>query len=85
MQEDSAQRRVRLHGCVAAALHGGVPRRQVAGGNVRVQFAEMLVAECNSYWQSGRQMCDELSLTGNYCTNRRRVLPGQESSVQVFP
>ena len=56
-----------------------------ARGPASEKFAEMLVAECNSYWQSGRQMCDELSLTGNYCTNRRRVLPGQESSVQVFP
>jgi hypothetical protein len=30
-----------------------------------------LAAECTSYWQAGRQMCEELSLTGHHCINRQ--------------
>ena len=51
-----------------------------ARGPASEKFAEMLAAECTTYWQSGRQMCEELSLTGNNCTNRRHVLPGQETA-----
>ena len=48
-----------------------------ARGPASEKFAEMLAEECTNYWQSGRQMCEELSLTGNNCTNRRHVLPGE--------
>ena len=34
----------------------------------------MLAAECTAYWQAGRQRCEELSLTGNNCTNRRHTV-----------
>ena len=29
-----------------------------------------------SHWQAGRQMCEELSLTGQHCTSRRHTVPG---------
>ena len=50
-----------------------------ARGPASEKFAEVLAAECTSYWQSGRQMCEEISLTGNHCTNRRHTLPGQDN------
>ena len=28
------------------------------------------------FFQAGRQMCEELSLTGNHCTARRHTVPG---------
>ena len=49
-----------------------------ARGPASEKFAELLAADCTTYWQSGRQMCEELSLTGNHCTNRRHLVPGQE-------
>ena len=35
--------------------------------------------------QAGRQMCEELSLTGNHCTARRHTVPGtkEENSGKV--
>lgn len=45
------------------------------------KYAELLVEECTSYWQSGRQMCEELSLTGHHCTNRKHLVPTPQSSV----
>ena len=39
------------------------------------KYAELLVEECNAYWQAGRQMCEELSLTGNNCNNRKHLVP----------
>ena len=35
-----------------------------ARGPASGQYAEKLATECTSYWKSGRQMCEELSLTG---------------------
>ena len=37
------------------------------------KYAELLVEECTAYWQAGRQMCEELSLTGHHCTNRKHL------------
>jgi len=51
-----------------------------ARGPASEKFAEHLADECTRYWQSGRQMCEELSLTGNNCINRRHQIPGQENS-----
>ena len=64
-----------------------------ARGPASAKFAEFLATECTSYWQSGRQRCEELSLTGditpclaitdsllclgNNCTNRRHVTRDQ--------
>ena len=39
------------------------------------KYAELLVEECTAYWQAGRQMCEELSLTGHHCTNRKHLIP----------
>lgn len=50
-----------------------------ARGPASEKFAEVLAQDCTSYWQSGRQMCEEISLTGNHCTNRRHTLPGQDN------
>merc|ERR1719186_695742 len=50
-----------------------------ARGPASEKFAEVLAQDCTSYWQSGRQMCEEISLTGHHCTNRRHTLPGQDN------
>lgn len=54
-----------------------------ARGPASEKFAEVLAAECTNYWQSGRQMCEEISLTGNHCTARRHTLPGQDNILEV--
>merc|ERR1719318_178944 len=54
-----------------------------ARGPASEKFAEVLAAECTNYWQSGRQMCEEISLTGNHCTARRHTLPGQDNMLEV--
>jgi len=54
-----------------------------ARGPASEKFAEVLAAECTNYWQSGRQMCEEISLTGNHCTSRRHTLPGQDNMLEV--
>merc|ERR1719422_2626785 len=54
-----------------------------ARGPASEKFAEVLAAECTNYWQSGRQMCEEISLTGNHCTARRPTLPGQDNILEV--
>jgi protein SMG8 len=41
-----------------------------ARGPASNRFAEKLAAECTALWQSGRQMCEQLSLTGHNCVNR---------------
>ena len=41
-----------------------------ARGPASSRYAEQLASECNSYWQAGRQMCEQISLTGHPCTNR---------------
>ena len=48
-----------------------------ARGCATTEYAEKLAAECTAYWQAGRQMCEELSLTGNNCTNRKHIIHGQ--------
>lgn len=40
------------------------------------KYAELLAEECTSYWQSGRQICEEISLTGHSCTNRKHKVSG---------
>merc|ERR1719447_116560 len=58
-----------------------------ARGPASEKLAEVLAAECLAYWQAGRQMCEELSLTGNHCTARRHTVPGtkEENSGKVLP
>ena len=31
---------------------------------------QVLAAECTAYWQAGRQVCEEVSLTGHHCSSR---------------
>ncbi|XP_039134391.1 uncharacterized protein LOC120271782 [Dioscorea cayenensis subsp. rotundata] len=40
-------------------------------GPAREMFAEKLVNECTSLWESGRQLCDAVSLTGKPCIHQR--------------
>jgi len=35
------------------------------------EYAERLAFECAEHWRGGRQMCEEVSLRGNRCLNRR--------------
>ncbi len=42
-----------------------------ARGPATAKYAEKLVEEATTFWTSGRQMCEELSLTGNHCSNRK--------------
>ncbi|KAF5277720.1 hypothetical protein FQR65_LT03700 [Abscondita terminalis] len=39
-----------------------------ARGPLFHQYSAQLVAECQAYWESGRQLCEAASLTGNPCT-----------------
>ncbi|KAL2331989.1 hypothetical protein Fmac_019570 [Flemingia macrophylla] len=50
------------------ALHAF--RSMVKGPAVEV-FAKKLEEECTSIWNSGRQLCDAVSLTGNPCMHQR--------------
>ena len=47
-------------------------------GPFTAKYAEILIKDCNTYWQSGRQMCEELSLTGHHCSNRKHNVHGQQ-------
>ena len=40
-------------------------------------YASRLAAECHAHWAEGRQMCEEVSLTGRPCNSRRHRVPGQ--------
>ncbi|KAL5763935.1 hypothetical protein ACOSQ2_016529 [Xanthoceras sorbifolium] len=44
-------------------------------------FAKMLEDECKSIWESGRQLCDAVSLTGKPCMHRRHSVENDESIV----
>ncbi|XP_020230965.1 uncharacterized protein LOC109811592 isoform X2 [Cajanus cajan] len=72
------------------ALHAF--RSMVKGPAVEL-FAKRLEEECTSIWNSGRQLCDAVSLTGNPCMHRRhdietnnsdRALPKPHSSGYFF-
>lgn len=41
---------------------------QHARGPLLDDYIQILVQDCDKIWQSGRQMCETLSLTGNPCT-----------------
>ena len=45
-----------------------------ARGPASQKYAEILLEECTNFWMAGRQMCEELSLTGNHCINRKHLL-----------
>ncbi|KAK0604836.1 hypothetical protein LWI29_019993 [Acer saccharum] len=58
------------------ALHAF--RSMVRGPAVPV-FAKMLEDECKSIWESGRQLCDAVSLTGKPCMHQRHSVENDES------
>ncbi|XP_018320729.1 protein smg8 [Agrilus planipennis] len=39
-----------------------------ARGSLFQKYSEQLITECQAYWESGRQLCEVASLTGNPCT-----------------
>lgn len=39
-----------------------------ARGPLFQKYSEQLIAECQSHWENGRQLCEVASLTGNPCT-----------------
>lgn len=42
-------------------------------------YAKMLEDECKSIWESGRQLCDAVSLTGKPCVHQRHNAEAEES------
>ena len=41
-----------------------------ARGPARAKYADILAQECAEFWRGGRQICEEVSLTGRGCANR---------------
>ncbi|OTF82977.1 SMG8-like protein [Euroglyphus maynei] len=39
------------------------------------KYIKIIQNECTSYWNNGHKMCEESSLTGNYCVNKIHRLP----------
>ena len=33
------------------------------------RYLDQLEQECEQVWKNGRQLCEEISLTGNHCVN----------------
>ncbi|KAJ0083661.1 hypothetical protein Patl1_30563 [Pistacia atlantica] len=60
------------------ALHAF--RSMVRGPAVPL-YAKMLEDECKSIWESGRQLCDAVSLTGKPCMHQRHNVDNDESLV----
>lgn len=63
-----------------------------ARGFASQKYASLLLEECTNYWMAGRQMCEELSLTGSHCVNRKHLLnkssrssSSSEASMAVMP
>ena len=43
---------------------------QHARGPAYETFALQLQEECERFWQSGRQLCEVISLTGHHCIHK---------------
>lgn len=60
-----------------------------ARGFASQKYASLLLEECTNYWMAGRQMCEELSLTGSHCVNRKHLLnknsQGEKEAMPVMP
>ncbi|XP_030842357.1 protein smg8 isoform X2 [Strongylocentrotus purpuratus] len=48
---------------------------QHARGPAYETFADQLQEECELFWQSGRQLCEVISLTGHHCIHKLHLLP----------
>ena len=42
---------------------------QHARGSAVDKYLAQLVDACDKMWLAGRQLCEEISLTGNHCVN----------------
>lgn len=42
------------------------------------KYIQSIQTECDKFWNNGRKMCEELSLTGNCCMNKVHRLPHEE-------
>ncbi|XP_038074282.1 protein smg8-like [Patiria miniata] len=47
---------------------------QHARGPAFEKYANQLQAECQLFWQSGRQLCEVVSLTGHHCIHKAHLL-----------
>ena len=45
-------------------------------GSAMAEYADRLAADCNGHWRAGRQLCEEISLTGKNCSNRKHLVHG---------
>ncbi|XP_008465419.2 uncharacterized protein LOC103503038 [Cucumis melo] len=48
-------------------------------------FAKRLEEECKSIWNSGRQLCDAISLTGKPCMHQRHSTENGDSPLETMP
>lgn len=48
-------------------------------------FAKRLEEECKSIWNSGRQLCDAVSLTGKPCMHQRHSTENGDSPLETMP
>ncbi|XP_071805949.1 nonsense-mediated mRNA decay factor SMG8-like [Asterias amurensis] len=48
---------------------------QHARGPAFEKYANQLQAECQLFWQSGRQLCEVVSFTGHHCIHKLHLLP----------
>ena len=47
------------------------------------KYIQMIQSECDKFWNNGRKMCEELSLTGNCCIHRVHRLPKDDSFTET--
>ena len=55
-----------------------------ARGPASGRYAEQLASECTCYWQAGRQMCEQISLTGHPCINRLEMFTNLMYGATLF-
>ncbi|KAK4880354.1 hypothetical protein RN001_008500 [Aquatica leii] len=60
---------------VALAFFGAQAR-----GPLFHHYSAQLVAECQTHWESGRQLCEAASLTGNPCTLPKHIVDQEHCS-----
>ena len=57
---------------------------QQARGPAGEKYLEQLEADCHKLWTNGRQLCEQVSLTGNHCINQVSVICAALSSTQYL-
>ena len=53
---------------------------QHARGPACDKYLKQLEATCLEVWRDGRQLCEEVSITGNHCIHQLHRLPGDEET-----